>query len=126
MADATHPHLPRQVPIEGYGAGFFHFAGMASSGSVLALPSGIHAWAAATTGDIDADSLGLVFAEAGAIEYLIIGTGAEPWAMPESLRWRCRDVGLRVDAMPTRAAASTYNVLLAEGRPVAAALLALA
>ena len=118
-------HLPRQVPIDGYGAGFFHFAGMASDGSILALPSGIHAWRIATVGEIDVAALAPVLAESAAIEMLIIGTGVEPWAVPDALRWRLRDAGIGIDAMPTRAAASTYNVLLAEGRPVAAALLAL-
>ncbi|MCK0208390.1 Mth938-like domain-containing protein [Starkeya koreensis] len=124
MASAD-AHLPYQVPIDGYGRGAFHFAGMASDGSVLALPSGIHAWAPRLPAEIDAAALAQVFAQAGAIELLLIGTGPDPWPVPEALRWRLRDAGVAVDAMPTRAAASTYNVLLAEGRPVAAALLAL-
>ena len=118
-------HLPRQVPIDGYGAGFFHFAGMASDGSILALPSGIHAWRVGGVGEIDVAALAPVLAEGAAIEMLIIGTGADLWVVPDALRWRLRDVGIGIDAMSTRAAASTYNVLLAEGRPVAAALLAL-
>ncbi|MCB4770055.1 Mth938-like domain-containing protein [Ancylobacter sp. Lp-2] len=118
-------HLPRQVPIDGYGAGFFHFAGMASEGSILALPSGIHAWPIATVGQIDVAALAPVLAESAAIDMLILGTGTELWVVPDALRWRLRDVGIGIDAMPTRAAASTYNVLLDEGRPVAAALLAL-
>lgn len=118
-------HLPHQVPIDGYARGAFHFAGMASAGSVLALPSGIHAWAPRVPGEIDANSLERVLAEAGRIELLLIGTGPDPWALPDTLRWRLRDAGIAVDAMPTRAAASTYNVLLVEGRAVAAALLAL-
>ncbi len=118
-------HLPRQVPIDGYQSGSFHFAGMASAGSILALPSGIHAWAPATTAEIDVASLELVLTQAGVIELLIIGTGLDPWAIPDALRWCFRDAGIGLDAMPTRAAASTYNVLLAEGRAVAAALLAL-
>nr|WP_281417084.1 Mth938-like domain-containing protein [Ancylobacter lacus] len=117
--------MPRQVPIEGYGAGFFHFAGMASSGSVLALPSGIHGWAPRLPVEITEAALAPVFAEAAALELLLIGTGAEPWALPEALRWRFRDAGLRVDALPTRSAAATYNVLLDEGRAVGAALLAI-
>ena len=122
---APDAHLPRQVPIDGYQPGSFHFAGMASAGSILALPSGIHAWAPTTTAEIDAASFETVLAQAGAIELLIIGTGLEPWAIPDALRWRFRDAGIGLDAMPTRAAASTYNVLLAEGRAVGAALLAL-
>lgn len=118
-------HLPYQVPIDGYGRWSFHFAGMASDGSVLALPSGVHAWSARTPGEIDAVSLAPVIAQASEIEILLIGTGVDPWHIPEALRWRLRDAGIAADAMPTRSAASTYNVLLAEGRAVAAALLAL-
>jgi uncharacterized protein len=118
-------HLPQQVPIEGYGHGFFHFAGMASDGSILALPSGIHGWAPRTVAEIDAGALSMVLAEAKALELLIIGTGADPWAIPDALRWRLRDAGISVDAMPTRSAAATYNLLLGEGRLVGAALLAL-
>ncbi len=118
-------HLPQQVPIDGYGRGSFHFAGMASEGSVLALPSGIHAWAPRAPREIDAAALRPVFEQATAIELLLIGTGPDPWPVPDALRWQLRDAGISVDAMPTRGAASTYNVLLAEGRPVAAALLAL-
>lgn len=117
-------HLPRQVPIDGYGRWSFHFAGMASDGSILALPSGIHAWAPRVPAEIDAAALAAVFAQARDIDILLIGTGADPWPIPDALRWRLRDAGISADAMPTRAAASTYNVLLAEGRPVAAALLA--
>ncbi|MCK0195564.1 Mth938-like domain-containing protein [Ancylobacter sp. 6x-1] len=119
-------HLPQQVPIEGYGGGFFHFAGMASSGSILALPSGIHEWAARLPVDITEAALAQVFADARRLELVLIGTGPDPWPIPEALRWRFRDAGVRVDAMPTRSAAATYNVLLAEGRAVGAALLALA
>lgn len=118
-------HLPQQVPIDGYGRGGFHFAGMASAGSILALPSGIHAWTPKVPKDIDEAALARVVAEAGSIDLLLIGTGPDPWPLPEGLRWRLRDAGVSVDTLPTRSAASTYNVLLAEGRPVAAALLAL-
>jgi uncharacterized protein len=118
-------HLPRQVQVDGYGRHSFHFAGMASDGSLLALPSGMHAWAARETSDITAGALERVFEQADRIELLLIGTGVDPWAIPDALRWQFRDAGISVDAMPTRAAASTYNVLLDEGRSVAAALLAL-
>ncbi len=96
------------------------------TGSILALPSGIHAWAPRVPAEIDAAALAAVFAQARDIDILLIGTGADPWPIPDALRWRLRDAGISADAMPTRAAASTYNVLLAEGRPVAAALLAVA
>ncbi|MFG1430929.1 Mth938-like domain-containing protein [Xanthobacter sp. V2C-8] len=119
------PFLPRQVPIDGYGANFFHFAGMSHSGSLLALPSGLRPWAAKTWGELDAAAFAPILAEAGAFELLFIGTGRDPAHLREPLKQLLRDAGLRFELMPTGAAASTYNVLLEEGRPVGAALIAL-
>ena len=117
--------LPRQVPIDGYGAKFFHFAGMSHAGSLLALPSGLRPWAPAAWSDVDAAALAPILAEAGAFELLFIGTGRDPAHLKEPLKQLLRDAGLRFELMPTGAAASTYNVLLEEGRPVGAALVAL-
>lgn len=116
--------LPRQVPIDGYSANFFHFAGMSHSGSILALPSGIRPWAVTAMADLDAAALAPILAEAARFELLFIGTGHDPAHLKEALKQKLRGKGLRFELMPTPAAASTYNVLLAEGRPVAAALIA--
>ena len=43
--------------------------------------------------------------------------------LPKDLRNALRDAGLSVDIMDTGAACRTYNVLMAEGRQVACALL---
>lgn len=118
------PFLPRQVAIDGYGDTFFHFAGMSHAGSILALPSGIRPWPVARMGDVDAASLAPILAEAGAFELLFIGTGRDPAHLKEPLKQRLREKGLRFELMPTPAAAATYNVLLAEGRRVGAALIA--
>ena len=119
------PFLPRQVQIDGYGARFFHFAGMSHSGSLLALPSGIRPWGVAAWGDLDSAAFAPILAEAAAFELLFIGTGRDPAHLKEPLKQLLRDAGLRFELMPTGAAASTYNVLLEEGRPVGAALIAL-
>jgi uncharacterized protein len=118
------PHFPGRAAIEGYGAGGFRFAGMSHRGSILALPSGIWGWPPANPASIDEPSLGRVFAEAANIDLLFIGTGQAFFKLPEPLHWRLRDAGLRFEVLPTAAAASTYNVLFAEGRRVAAALIA--
>jgi uncharacterized protein len=117
-------HYPGRATIEGYGAGGFRFAGMSHRGSLLALPSGIYAWEARAPGDVDETALARVIAERDEIDLLLIGTGRDPFPLPEPLRWRLREVGIRFEALPTAGAASTYNVLLTEGRRVAAALIA--
>lgn len=119
------PHFPGRAAIDGYGGGGFRFAGMSHRGSILALPSGIWAWPPRTPSDIDDASLARVFEAREAIDLLFVGTGQEPAALAEVLRRRLNDAGVRFEILPTPAAASTYNVLLAEGRRVAAALIAM-
>ncbi|WP_084573021.1 Mth938-like domain-containing protein [Methylocapsa aurea] len=117
--------LPGAHPIEGYGAGGFRFGGMSHRGSILALPSGIHAWSAVDAADIGVASLAPLFTEPpGSIEHLLIGTGLELVPLGAALRQRLREAGIRAEPMPTGAAARTYSILLGEKRRVAAALLA--
>ena len=78
------PFLPRRVPIDGYGEKFFHFSGMSHAGSVLALPSGIHAWDVADMKSLDETGLAPILAEADAFELLLLGTGRDPAREPAS------------------------------------------
>ncbi|MEW6256387.1 MAG: Mth938-like domain-containing protein [Pseudomonadota bacterium] len=118
------PFLPRQVTIDGYSDNFFHFAGMSHAGSILALPSGIRPWAVRSFADVTTSALAPLIAEADAFELLFFGTGRDPAHLPELQKQALRAAGLRFELMPTPAAAATYNVLLGEGRRVAAALVA--
>lgn len=125
MNGAPHePHFPGRAAIESYGGGGFRFASMSHRGSILALPSGVWAWPPRTAERIDEASLARVIADRDEIDFLLIGTGRDTYLLPDALRLRLRELGIRFDAMPTAAAASTYNVLLSEGRRVAAALIA--
>jgi uncharacterized protein len=121
---ASEPHYPGRAAIDGYGAGHFRFAGMSHRGSILALPGGVWAWAPAAPAEIDEANLARAIAARTEIDLLLIGTGKDPWPLPQALRRRLSELGLRYEVLPTAAAASTYNVLLAEGRRVAAALIA--
>jgi uncharacterized protein len=116
---------PGRHPIEGYGAQGFRFAGMAHPGSILALPSGIRAWNVRFLADINAANLAPLLAEREAIEILLIGTGPRAALPIEPFVDLLREAGFRPELMDTPAAARTYNVLMAENRRVAAALLAL-
>lgn len=119
--------LPGAHAIDGYGAGGFRFGGMSHRGSILALPSGVYAWAPASAAEITIESLAPLFAEApGLIEHLLIGTGAAPVPLSLALRQRLRLAGITAEPMQTGAAARTYSILLGEKRRVAAALLAVA
>jgi len=117
-------HYPHPAQVEAYGAGGFRFAGMSHRGSILALPSGVWPWRPRSATEIDKASLSRVLGEKSAIDILLIGCGRDPALLPAELHAHLRGAGLSVDVMPTRAAASTYNVLFGEGRRVAAALIA--
>ncbi len=117
-------HYPGRSPIAAYGNGGFRFAGMSHRGDLLCLPSGIYGWQAPPADAIDEASLAKVLAEAEAIEILLVGTGRDLVPLSATLRTRLREAGIVADPMATGAAVRTFNVLLAEERAVAAALIA--
>lgn len=116
--------VPGRHQLDAFGAGGFRFAGMSHRGSILATPSGIRIWPVARFAQITPESLQPVLDEAGTIDFLLIGTGADIAFVPAPLRERLREAGITIEGMATGAAARTYNVLVAEDRRVAAALIA--
>ncbi|MFC3339591.1 Mth938-like domain-containing protein [Paracandidimonas soli] len=60
---------------------------------------------------------------ADAPEVVLIGTGLEQRFLPHRLTQPLLAAGTGIEAMSTQAAARTYNILMAEGRRVVAALL---
>lgn len=120
--NAASARFPGRAPIEAYGNGGFRFAGMSHRGSILCLPSGIYAWEPGES--VDAGSLAPALAEKDALELLILGTGRRQQLPAVDVRRAFTEAGVGIEAMDTGAACRTYNVLLAEGRQVGAALLA--
>jgi uncharacterized protein len=120
------PDIPedRQV-IEGYGDGRFRISGQDHEGSVLVFPDRTLAWPVTTMSALTLDSLAPVLAAEPAVEILLIGCGARLEQLPSSLRQALRDNGIACDSMDTGAGCRTYNILLADSRRVAAALIAL-
>ena len=118
------PHLPRRVPVDGYGRGGFGFGGMSHRGSLLCLPSGLWAWPVTQASDIDEAALAPVFAEAFDIGLFLLGVGRGRWIMPDALHDRFHALKINVEVARTGTAVSTYNILLGEGRRVAAGLIA--
>jgi uncharacterized protein len=123
MTPAT-PRYPGRAPIDAYGNGGFRFAEMSHRGSILCLPSGIYAWQAGSPDEIEAAALAPVLAERDALDLLLLGTGRRSQLPGAEVRRAFDAAGVALEAMDTGAACRTYNVLLGEGRPVGAALLA--
>lgn len=117
-------HFPGRAPIDAYGNGGFRFAEMSHRGSILCLPSGIHGWEPKNPPLLSRAGLGAILEEASDIEILLVGTGMDLRRIPEDVRALLRQHHISSDPMSTGAAVRTYNVLLAEDRAVAAALIA--
>ncbi|MFO7298522.1 MAG: hypothetical protein DIU63_15185 [Proteobacteria bacterium] len=117
-------YYPYQAPIDAYGDGGFRFADMSHRGSILCLPSGIYAWHISSPDQLDVSAFTQVFADKDRIEFLLLGTGRRQIFPSPELRNAFAEAGLGLEPMDTGAACRTYNVLLAEQRRVAAALIA--
>jgi uncharacterized protein len=117
-------HLPQAAPIDAYGNGGFRFAGMSHRGSLLCLPDGIWAWPVAGIADVTEQALAPVFARADTIDIFLLGCGRDLVPMPAALRQRFRALDISADPMSTGTAVRTWNILVAEGRRVAAGLIA--
>ncbi len=126
MLDRDSPHLPHPAPIDSYGDGGFRFAGMSHLGSLLCTLEGIWALPLASPADITEVTLALVLESRPPIEHFLIGTGRDPWLLPERLRALLRARGIVTETMSTSAAVATYNLLLGERRRVGALLIAVA
>ena len=121
--EATTARYPGRAPIDAYGNGGFRFAGMSHKGSILCLPDAIVAWQPATVEQLSTECFAAVLGDAKRISFLLLGTGVEHRPPPAWVPKAFARAGIGLDVMATGAAARTWNVLLAEGRPVAAALM---
>lgn len=126
VTDAPHlvPRYPGVAPIDAYGNGGFRFAGMSHRGSILCLPDAIEAWEPSSVDELTPESFAAVFAVKDRIDFVLLGTGEAHRMPPADVRAAFAAAGLGLDVMGTGAAARTYNVLIAEGRRVAAGLIA--
>ena len=116
-------HFPGRAPIDAYGNGGFRFADMSHKGSILCLPSGIHGWMPNDPLKLELGDFELALAQSGDFDVLLIGMGVDIRPVPKALREAFRERRIIADPMSTGAAVRTFNVLLAEDRRVAAALI---
>lgn len=126
--DRPAPFAPGSHAIVAHGGRAFAFAGMRRQGSILATPAGIRPLEAERVDELDERTLAPLFAEIaeapGSIELLVVGTGENMARLQGSLRAALKAAGVRFEAMATGPALRLYNVMQAEDRRVAAALIA--
>ena len=126
MADVS-PIIPagRQV-VESYGSGSFRISGELYTHSILVQPDITLPWGITYWAEIEIGTLLALGVDLHRPKTLLIGTGAKQHFPTRAFRQKLRAAGLVVETMNTGAACRTYNVLMAEGRDVAAALIAIA
>lgn len=113
---------PAQVQvIRTYGPGRFLIGEREWRQAVLVTPSATVAWETASVDELSPD---LLQATPG-VEVLVVGCGVRSVFVTPDRRAAFRQAGVGLEVVDTGAACRIYNVLLAEGRRVAAALIPL-
>ena len=124
-ADKTLPTPdPAQVQlIRSYGPGHFKIGEREWRSPVLVTPTRTTAWDVARAEDLALDNLAALKEAPTPTELLVVGCGPRAVFLPPPLRAALKSAGLALEVVDTGSACRTYNVLLAEGRRVAAALI---
>lgn len=118
------PLIPvgRQI-IQSYSPAGFKVNGAFHEGAVIVFPEQTLDWSAGSFESLDENAFSGLIDKAKDLDVVLLGTGKVMQFFPPSLKNFLKAKGLQVEAMDSGAACRTYNVLMAEGRRVAAALL---
>ncbi len=111
-------------PIDSYGGGGFRLNGEFHEGALIISPSMVVRWEISAA-PLNADDFVALIAESDNIDVLLVGMGEEIAPLPRAVREAIECAGIGVEVMSTPSACRTYNILLAEDRRVAAALISL-
>jgi len=121
------PAAETPLVIASYRGGGFTIAGIRHVGSILLFRDRVLPWPVAEVAAIDAEALAAAMAASAApVELVLLGCGARLVPVAPPLRLALKSRGIAVEPMDTGAACRTFNVLTAEERRVAAALIAVA
>jgi len=116
-------HADDLALIDGYGDGGFRVKGRRFEGSIVISPQGVWPVEVDDKGEPTDHFLEVLSLEK--LDLLLVGRGSALQPLPKEMRLSLEKAALAYDCMDTGAAARTYNVLLIEGRRVAAILKAL-
>ena len=107
--------------ITGYGEGYVMVNGERRSSSLVVLPDRVEEWSAARFDTLTAEDF--AFLKDLGVEIVLLGTGARQRFPHPRLTSALAQSGIGLEVMDVQAACRTYNILVAEERKVAAALL---
>jgi uncharacterized protein len=118
------PMVPEGTKIiTSYGAGQFRVAQEPYQGSIIILPTIVHECDLAFDDGFDQAMIKPIIDTADDFDLLVIGCGDRFLPPSPELRKHLREHSIVLEWMDTGAACRTFNVLIAEGRRVAAALI---
>lgn len=109
--------------IASYGDGGFQIGGHGYVGAVLVFPEKTLPWPMSQTDGASLASLAPVMESDPPTELLLFGSGDRQESVSAEILQALGAAGVVIETMDTGAACRTFNVLVAEGRRVAAALI---
>ena len=107
--------------ITAYGDGYVVVNGRRHDSSLIVTPDQVLPWGAVSFDRLAPESFDFVRSEK--LEIVLLGTGARQRFPHPQLTAALRDARIGLEVMDLQAACRTYNILVAEERKVAAALL---
>jgi uncharacterized protein len=117
---------PAQVQvIRTYGPGHFQISDRDWREPVLVTPAATTPWPVTRAEELSPANVAAVKDGAAPAELLVVGCGSRSVFVPPAQRAALKEIGLSLEVVDTGSACRIYNVLLAEGRRVAAALIPL-
>jgi len=112
-----------QSIVQGYSESGFRISGQSYDSAVIVTPEQILEWDVPGFEALSLEAFAPLLDMKDRLDVVLLGTGATIAFLPRELKQELQAEGLHVEVMDSGAACRTYNVLLADGRRVAAALL---
>lgn len=113
-----------QQVIQSYKSGSFRVSNALYDHPIFVFPDRTVQWVTETKpSDMTLDDFKALVEHSSELDLILLGCGAGMDFVSASLRKDLKTYGLNIETMDTGAACRTYNVLMAEGRRLVAALL---
>jgi uncharacterized protein len=107
--------------VTGYGPGYIEINGARHAGNLIVVAAAVQSWAVAGFESLQRQDFDPVLSHEP--EVVLLGTGLRHRLVHPALTASLARAGVALEAMDTRAACRTYNILVSDGRRVAGALL---
>ena len=124
ISDITPQNSPDKKLIHSYGDSGFRLGDVFYHGSIFVFNESVTPWMANESHEYLIETLEEQVKETSDIGILIVGSGLKSSRPDSQLRSMLKSYKIVLEWMTTGAACRTYNVLMLEKRPVAAALIA--